>query len=89
MSDEQDSEDAPSSEIGAPTPDFEFGVSQRGERVLFKFSHLIQWYDVDPETAIAYAEAIITAATAAAKERAEAKAIVPVTKKLILPGLPH
>lgn len=66
--------------------DLEFGVTNKNGRVVLRFNKLINWFDLDPETAIAYAEAIINNAVACKEKALKAQGLVrQSTPALVLP----
>ena len=66
--------------------ELEFGVTMKDGRVILKFNKLINWFDLDPQTAIAYAEAIINNAYAAQEEVYKRQGLLRANG---LPGIPR
>lgn len=54
----------------------DFGVAAIDGKVTVKFNKLIQWFDMDPSLAIAFAESLINNATKARDQRMAAKPII-------------
>jgi len=54
----------------------DFGVAAVEGKVVVKFNKLIQWFDMDPSLAIAFAESLINNATRARDQQMSAKPII-------------
>jgi hypothetical protein len=66
-----DNADAPLSPVhlGDNPEELEFGVGAKDGRVIVRFNTMVQWFNMDPALAIAFAEKIIDCAEEAARPR--------------------